>query len=164
MNNTQKAILQSQKGADGATAIRLPEHRIHQDESARKEAQAEHCDPKDDATGKLAETSHHDHHDTSFDVNAVPDDEVLYNLADLFKVFSDSTRIKILYALLPGEKRVADIVESVGATQSAVSHQLSILKQSRLVKYRRDGKNILYSLDDDHVFTIMEQGINHIQE
>ena len=94
----------------------------------------------------------------------MPDEEILYDLADLFKVFSDTTRIKILYSLMPGERCVADIAEVIGATQSAVSHQLRILKASRLVKFQRDGKNVLYSLSDDHVHTMLAQGMNHICE
>lgn len=94
----------------------------------------------------------------------MPDEEILYDLADLFKVFSDTTRIKILYALLPGELCVADIAEAIGATQSAVSHQLRILKTSRLVKFQREGKNVLYSLADDHVNTMLAQGMNHLCE
>ena len=79
-------------------------------------------------------------------------------------MFSDTTRIKILYSLMPGEKRVVDIADSVGATQSAVSHQLRILKAARLVKFQRDGKNVLYSLADDHVYTMLAQGMSHICE
>lgn len=94
----------------------------------------------------------------------MPDDEILYDLADLFKVFSDTTRIKILYSLMPGERCVADIADVIGATQSAVSHQLRILKTSRLVKFQRDGKNVLYSLADDHVYTMLAQGMNHVCE
>ncbi len=94
----------------------------------------------------------------------MPDEEMLYDLADLFKVFSDTTRIKILYAIMPGELRVADIAEAIGATQSAVSHQLRILKAARLVRFQRDGKNVLYSLADDHVYTVLAQGMNHICE
>ena len=94
----------------------------------------------------------------------LPDEEILYDLADLFKVFSDTTRIKILYSLMSGERRVADIAETVGATQSAVSHQLRILKTARLVKFQRDGKSILYSLADDHVHTMLAQGLSHICE
>lgn len=94
----------------------------------------------------------------------MPDDEILYDLADLFKVFADTTRIKILYALMNGELCVADIAETVGATQSAVSHQLRILKQARLVKFQRDGKNVVYSLADDHVYTVLAQGMTHICE
>jgi len=85
-------------------------------------------------------------------------------VADLFKVFSDTTRIKILYSLMGGERRVADIADSIGATQSAVSHQLRILKASRLVKFQRDGKNVMYSLADDHVYTMLAQGMHHICE
>lgn len=95
---------------------------------------------------------------------AMPDEEILYDLADLFKVFSDTTRIKILYSLMAGEKRVADIADTIGATQSAVSHQLRILKTARLVKFQRDGKNVLYSLSDDHVHTMLAQGMSHICE
>ena len=94
----------------------------------------------------------------------MPDEEILYDLADLFKVFADTTRIKILYAIMPGELRVADIAEAIGATQSAVSHQLRILKAARLVRFQRDGKNVLYSLADDHVYTVLAQGMNHICE
>ena len=94
----------------------------------------------------------------------MPDEEILYDLADLFKVFSDTTRIKILYSLMLGERCVADIAESIGATQSAVSHQLRILKASRLVKFQRDGKNVIYSLADDHVYTMLAQGMHHICE
>ena len=96
--------------------------------------------------------------------DAMPDEEILYDLADLFKVFSDTTRIKILYSLMTGERRVADIAETIGATQSAVSHQLRILKAARLVKFQRDGKNVLYSLADDHVYTMLAQGMSHICE
>ena len=94
----------------------------------------------------------------------MPDEEILYDLADLFKVFSDTTRIKILYALMPGERCVSEIAETIGVTQSAVSHQLRILKTARLVKFQRDGKNVLYSLADDHVYTVLTQGMNHICE
>ena len=96
--------------------------------------------------------------------DALPDEELLYDLADLFKVFSDTTRIKILYSLMSGEKRVADIADAVSATQSAVSHQLRILKTARLVRFQRDGKNVLYSLADDHVYTMLAQGLSHICE
>ncbi|MBQ3328945.1 MAG: winged helix-turn-helix transcriptional regulator [Eggerthellaceae bacterium] len=96
--------------------------------------------------------------------DGMPDEEILYDLADLFKVFSDTTRIKILYSLMDGERRVADIAETIGATQSAVSHQLRILKTARLVKFQRDGKNVLYSLADDHVYTMLAQGMTHICE
>ncbi|MBR0406061.1 MAG: helix-turn-helix transcriptional regulator [Eggerthellaceae bacterium] len=110
--------------------------------------------------------SNADHHDEMFDAfdDVMPDEEILYDLADLFKVFSDTTRIKILYSLMNGERRVADIADSIGATQSAVSHQLRILKASRLVKFQRDGKNVMYSLADDHVYTMLAQGMSHICE
>ena len=94
----------------------------------------------------------------------MPDEELLYDLADLFKIFSDTTRIKILYALMGTERCVADIADLVGATQSAVSHQLRTLKQARLVKFQRDGKNVIYSLSDDHVYTMLAQGMTHICE
>lgn len=94
----------------------------------------------------------------------IPDEEILYDLADLFKVFSDTTRIKILYSLMVKERCVAEIAEAIGASQSAVSHQLRILKQARLVKFQRDGKNIIYSLADDHVHTVLAQGMSHICE
>ena len=94
----------------------------------------------------------------------MPEEELLYDLADLFKVFGDTTRIKILYALMGKDLCVADLAESVGATQSAVSHQLRTLKQSRLVRAKRDGKNVIYSLSDDHVITMLSQGMTHICE
>lgn len=96
--------------------------------------------------------------------NDMPDEELLYDLADVFKVFSDTTRIKILYALIEGERSVNDIAEATGTSQSAVSHQLRILKQAHLVKFRRDGRTINYSLADDHVLTILDQGLTHICE
>jgi Predicted transcriptional regulators len=92
------------------------------------------------------------------------EEEVLYDLAELFKVFGDTTRIKILYALLESEMCVNDIAEQLNMTQSAISHQLRILKQSKLIKYRRDGKQMYYSLADDHVRMILDQGITHIEE
>jgi len=91
-------------------------------------------------------------------------DDRIYDLADLFKVFSDSTRIRILYTLIDGEKNVSDICEEIEMNQSAVSHQLKTLKASHLVKVRRDGKAMLYSLADDHVETILKIGMEHIQE
>lgn len=91
-------------------------------------------------------------------------DDRIYDLADLFKIFSDSTRIRILYALMDGEKSVSEICEAVEMTQSAVSHQLKTLKSSHLVKVRRDGKAMLYSLADAHVETILKIGMEHIQE
>ena len=94
----------------------------------------------------------------------LPEEELLYDLADLFKVFSDTTRIKILYTLMGRELCVADIADATQTSQSAVSHQLRTLKSSHLVKFRRDGRNILYSLADDHVYTMLNQGMSHICE
>ena len=88
----------------------------------------------------------------------LPDDEVLYDLAELFRVFGDSTRIKILYALFESELCVNDIAQVVGISQSAVSHQLRLLKTSKLVKFRREGKAMYYSLDDDHVRSMIARG------
>ena len=92
------------------------------------------------------------------------EEDVLFDLADLFKLFGDSTRVKILYALSKSELCVGDIAALLNMTQSAISHQLRVLKQSKLVKCRRDGKAMLYSLADDHVTTILNQGIDHICE
>lgn len=94
----------------------------------------------------------------------MPDEELLYDLAELFKVFGDSTRIKILYVLLEGEMCVCDIANFLTMNQSAISHQLRVLKQSRLVKFRRDGKSVMYSLADDHVRTMLEMGMEHACE
>lgn len=94
----------------------------------------------------------------------MPDDETLYDLAELFKVFGDSTRIKILYALFEAELCVCDISKLLGLTQSAVSHQLRVLKNSKLVKFRREGKTVFYSLADDHVVRILSQGMEHLEE
>jgi ArsR family transcriptional regulator len=95
----------------------------------------------------------------------LPDDEVLYDLAELFKLFGDSTRIKILYALLEAEELcVADIASLLGLTQPAISHQLRILKSGQLVKFRRDGRMVYYSLADGHVLHILSQGMEHVEE
>ena len=94
----------------------------------------------------------------------LPDDEVLYELADLFRVFGDTTRIKILYVLFESEMCVCDIAQLLGMTQSAISHQLRILKQSRLSKFRLEVKSVFYSLADDHVRTIIGQGADHLAE
>lgn len=94
----------------------------------------------------------------------MPDEEKLYDLAELFKVFGDSTRIKILCALAESEMCVCDISALLNMTQSAISHQLRILKQAKLVKSRREGKVVFYSLDDDHVKQIFNQGLDHINE
>jgi ArsR family transcriptional regulator len=94
----------------------------------------------------------------------MPDDEVLYDLADLFRVFGDSTRIKILYALHDEELCVCDIANRLELSQSAVSHQLRVLKDSKLVRFRRDGKTVYYALDDDHVRSILSLGMEHVEE
>lgn len=105
------------------------------------------------------------HEDVINDVkHSIPEEEVLYDLAELFKVFGDSTRIKILCALFKAEMCVCDMAALFSMSQSAISHQLRVLKQARLVKYRRDGKVVYYSLDDEHVKAIFDQGLNHIIE
>ena len=94
----------------------------------------------------------------------MPEEDHLYDLAELFKVFGDSTRIKILYALFEAEMCVCDIAQLLNMTSTAVSHQLRILKGNKLVKSRREGKNIFYSLADDHVTSILDQGMEHVNE
>lgn len=94
----------------------------------------------------------------------MPDEEELYDLAELFKVFGDSTRIRILFVLFEAEVCVCDLAHTLNMTQSAISHQLRILKQNKLVKSRREGKSIFYSLADGHVRTIIAQGREHIEE
>ena len=95
---------------------------------------------------------------------SMPEETELYDLAELFKVFGDSTRIRILYVLSEYEECVGDIAQILNMTQSAISHQLRILKQNKLVKVRRDGKQIYYSLADDHVRVILAMGKEHIEE
>ena len=94
----------------------------------------------------------------------IPAETELYDLAELFKIFGDSTRIRILYVLFEAEVCVCDLAEALNMTQSAISHQLRILKQNKLVKSRREGKSVFYSLADDHVRTIIDQGREHIEE
>ncbi len=94
----------------------------------------------------------------------LPNDDFIINIAELFKVFGDSTRMKILSVLLEDELCVCDIANIINATQSAVSHQLRILKQAKLVKYRKVGKVVYYSLDDEHVKEIYRKGRDHIEE
>ena len=94
----------------------------------------------------------------------MPPEEELYNLAELFKIFGDSTRIRILFVLFEAVVCVCDLAHALNMTQSAISHQLRILKQNKLVKNRREGKSIFYSLADDHVRTIIAQGLEHIEE
>ena len=96
--------------------------------------------------------------------DTLPDEEDLYDLAELFKIFGDSTRIRILFVLFEAEVCVCDMAAILGMTQSAISHQLRILKANRLVKTRRDGKQIFYSLDDEHVRSIIEAGCIHLKE
>lgn len=91
-------------------------------------------------------------------------DEEIFDLAEFFKVFGDSTRIKILNSLMQRELCVCDIAEITNSTPSAISHQLRVLKQAKLVKYRKDGKSVIYSLDDDHIREIFEKGREHIEE
>ena len=93
-----------------------------------------------------------------------PEKETMDAIAELFKAFGDPTRLEILSLLLQQERCVGDIAESISLSQSAVSHQLRLLKQLHLIKYRREGKNILYSLADDHVRTILEMGLEHVME
>ena len=94
----------------------------------------------------------------------LPDEDALYDLAELFKVFGDSTRVRILFALFETELCVCDLSEALDMTQSAISHQLQILRTNKLVKSRREGKQIYYSLADEHVVTIIAQGLSHILE
>ena len=97
-------------------------------------------------------------------INDMPEEEKLYDLAELFKIFGDSTRIKILYALFEAELCVCDIAQLLKVSQTAVSHQLRVLKTNKLLKSRKDGKNVFYSLADDHVYSIINQGMDHINE
>jgi DNA-binding transcriptional ArsR family regulator len=105
------------------------------------------------------------HEDVVNDVrNNMPDEDILLDLSELFKVFGDSTRVKILCALLNAEMCVCDIAALLGMTKSSISHQLRILKQAKLVNYRKDGKVVYYSLADDHVKTVFDQGLLHVCE
>lgn len=107
----------------------------------------------------------HEHEETLAKVrDKMPDEDILTDLAELFKIFGDSTRIRILYVLSECDMCVCHIAKLLGMTQSAISHQLRILKQSKLVKYKREGKTVIYSLADDHVRHIMNQGLEHIEE
>lgn len=96
--------------------------------------------------------------------DSMPPEEEMQDLAEFYKVFGDATRLKILYVLLSSEMCVYDIANLIGMSQSAISHQLRILKQMDLVKNRRDGKTIFYSLADSHIVTILNQGLDHIEE
>ncbi len=97
-------------------------------------------------------------------MHTMPDKEILEQIAELFKAFGDSTRVRILALLLNEELCVGDIAERLEMTQSAISHQLRLLKQIHLIKFRREGKNVLYSLADDHVRTILQMGLEHVME
>ena len=96
--------------------------------------------------------------------NQIPGEDTLYDLSELFRIFGDSTRIRILYVLFESEMCVCDIAALLGMTQSAISHQLRALKNARLVKARREGKTVFYALADDHVKTIINQGLEHVRE
>lgn len=105
------------------------------------------------------------HNDVVTKVRAkMPPEERLYDLAELFKVFGDTTRVKILSALFESEMCVCDIATLLNMNQSAISHQLRVLKTARLVKHRKDGKTVFYSLDDEHIKNIFDQGLEHISE
>ena len=124
-----------------------------------EQEQMEQMEQMEQGTGEIL------HPDLISSVNQdMPDEEMLYDLAELFRIFGDSTRIKILYVLFEAEMCVCDIAELLHMTQSAISHQLRVLKQSKLVKFRREGKTIYYSLADDHVRTIIGMGMEHLCE
>ena len=107
----------------------------------------------------------HDHdHAHHAGEHIIPDENLLFDLAELYKIFGDTTRIKILYVLFQSELCVCDIAALLNMGQSAISHQLKVLKQSKLVKSRREGKSVFYSLSDSHVRTIIDQGVEHIEE
>ena len=107
----------------------------------------------------------HVHADLVERVNAnMPDEERLCDLAELYRVFGDSTRIRILYVLFESEMCVCDIAQALGMSLSAISHQLRVLKQARLVSYRKSGKEVFYALSDDHVRTLIDQGLEHVSE
>ena len=107
--------------------------------------------------------AHETHHEI-IDKIALPDDEHFFDLAEFFSVMGDSTRIKILYLLFEGEMCVCDISDKLGMSMSAISHQLRVLKNARLVKFRKNGKSVLYSLDDEHVKTIINMANQHVNE
>ncbi len=113
---------------------------------------------------ECCEATHHHMQTIHMVEEHMPKEAVLNDLADLFKVFGDATRIKILYVLLQSEMCVCDLAEMLGMTQSAISHQLRVLKQMKLVKNRREGKTVFYSLADGHIQMILNQGMEHILE
>lgn len=110
----------------------------------------------------LCSTSHINENLVKDIKNSLPKEEILFELADFFKVFGDSTRIKIIYLLLKSEMCVCDIAEILSMSQSAISHQLRTLRDAKLVKYRKEGKTVFYSLDDAHVENVIEQGYSHV--
>ena len=118
----------------------------------------------DEKSAPCCDFMHVHEHEVEKVMEVMPEPEQLQNLAEFFRVFGDSTRIRILYALSQSELCVCDIASLLGMGQSAISHQLRILKQMRLVKFRRDGKSVLYSLADSHIETILDQGMEHIGE
>lgn len=113
---------------------------------------------------ECCETAHHHEELVSVWKKDMPEDDILYDLADLYKIFGDSTRIKIMYLLLKSEMCVCDIADVLNMNQSAISHQLRVLKQNKLVKNRREGKSVIYSLADQHVMSILNQGMEHVME
>lgn len=115
---------------------------------------------KEDDIQVCTECHHHQH----ISREEIPSDEILYRMAELFKTFGDPTRIRILSALARQEMCVCDIADLLGMSQSAISHQLRVLKQMELVKFRREGKTVFYSLADSHVSTILAQGLDHVCE
>ena len=120
-------------------------------------------DPMDEKRGAPVCDFLHVHEDAVAEVlSLLPPEEHLYDLAEVFRVFGDTTRIRILYVLFERELCVCDIAKLLGMTQSAVSHQLRILKDAKLVRFRREGKTVFYALDDDHVREIIEAGMSHI--
>ena len=125
----------------------------HKENHYTPEPGAEHCEVFEPHKDKVLAVS-----------GSMPSEDELYDLAELFKVFGDSTRMRILFALFGDDICVCDIAGALGMTQSAISHQLRILKNARLVKSRRDGKTVIYSLADDHVKTIISMGVEHIEE
>lgn len=120
---------------------------------------------KNEETSCICCEEHHIHPERIKEaITSVPDEGELSDLAELFKVFGDVTRLRILFVLFKSELCVCDIAESLDMTQSAISHQLKVLKQIKLVKARREGKSIFYSLSDNHVASIIAQGLEHVDE
>jgi len=114
--------------------------------------------------GRHVRMEPHHHHPHTLLPAQMPSEETLVKVADLFKIFGDPTRVRIIFVLFHQEECVRDIAQKLEMTQSAISHQLRILKQNHLIKYRREGKNMIYALADDHVKTIINCAIEHIEE